>query len=78
MIRHDEISGPELRKQIRERSVVLGGNEKLKIYGKLNCRSGRRMNKGNRVFFGSLQEALNLGFRPCGHCLPADYKKMEK
>ncbi|WP_281166870.1 Ada metal-binding domain-containing protein [Segetibacter koreensis] len=48
---------------------------KLKIYGKLNCISGKRMLKQNRVFFCTEAEAIKNGFRPCGHCMRSDYKK---
>jgi hypothetical protein len=75
MRRHLEISGPELHRQIRRQQISLGGNSKLKIYGKLNCRSGKGMKKENRVFFRSREEAIRQGFRPCGHCLSSDYKK---
>jgi methylphosphotriester-DNA--protein-cysteine methyltransferase len=75
VIRHIEISDDELRKEIRNGSICLGGNASLKIYGKLNCASGKRMKKENRVFFRSEKEAGELGFRPCGHCLREHYKK---
>ncbi len=75
MIRHNEIGDKELRKQIRLHLVSLGGNLKLKIYGKLDCRSGKRLKKGNRVFFCSDKEAMEQGFRPCGHCMIIEYKK---
>jgi hypothetical protein len=75
MILHTGISDTELRRQIKQNKISLGGNLKLKIYGKLNCRSGKRMKKENRVFFGSIKEAIEEGFRPCGHCLNNEYKK---
>lgn len=75
MIRHTKISDKELRKQIRQHVLLLGGNGKLKIYGKLNCTSGKRMRKENRVFFKSEEEAISNGFRPCGHCMRSGYKK---
>jgi len=75
MIRHIEIINAELRKKIRDGTVCFGGNARLKIYGKLNCTSGKRMKKGNRVFFQTQKEAVLQGFRPCGHCLKADYEK---
>jgi methylphosphotriester-DNA--protein-cysteine methyltransferase len=53
--------------------VTLGGNRLLKIYGTLDCRSGKRMKVRNRVFFADEAEALQAGFRPCGHCLPKAY-----
>lgn len=52
----------------------MGGNLKLKIYGKLNCKSGKRMKKQNRVFFSSEEEAIEHNFRPCGHCMKSKYK----
>jgi methylphosphotriester-DNA--protein-cysteine methyltransferase len=32
------------------------------------------MKTENRVFFSSEEEAINSGYRPCGHCLPEKYK----
>lgn len=32
------------------------------------------MRKDNRVFFSTSEEAIRQGYRPCGHCLPTDYK----
>ena len=55
--------------------IVLAGNKKLKIYGSLLCKSGKRMKKETRVFFSSEKEAVDAGFRPCGHCMKAVYKK---
>ncbi|PSR53650.1 metal-binding protein [Adhaeribacter arboris] len=74
MTLHIEISHKELQKQIRLKQIVLGGNQKLKIYGHLNCASGKRMKKENRVFFVSEAEAQNQGFRPCGHCMAAEFR----
>ena len=75
MIRHTEISDKELRRMIKQKGIIFGGNGKLKIYGMLNCKSGQRMKKENRVFFFSEQEATAIGFRPCGHCMNKEYKK---
>jgi Metal binding domain of Ada len=75
MIRHSEISGKVLRESIRYKLITLDGNIKLKIYGKLNCTSGKRMKKESRVFFKSEEEAKQQGFRPCWHCLQSEYKK---
>ncbi|WP_245952507.1 Ada metal-binding domain-containing protein [Chitinophaga skermanii] len=49
------------------------GNQSLKIYGTLQCTSGKRMKPKNRVFFHSLEEAAAAGYRPCGHCMRAAY-----
>ena len=75
MIRHIEISDNELRKRVRQQAISFGGNLKLKIYGRLNCNSGKRMKKENRIFFRSVKEAEQKGFRPCGHCMIIEYKK---
>ena len=74
MIKHNEITDSELRIILKEKKVSYGGNLKLKIYGRLDCKSGKRMKKENRVFFLSQIAAINQGFRPCGHCLFNDYK----
>ncbi len=58
---------------IKNRKILWAGNRKLKIYGKLNCKSGKRMKPQNRVFFQNEQEAIALGFRPCGHCMRLEY-----
>lgn len=55
---------------IRRGEVVLGGNRPGKIYGQLRCRAGRRMKVENRVFFGSEEEAVAEGYRPCAVCMP--------
>jgi methylphosphotriester-DNA--protein-cysteine methyltransferase len=60
---------------IRAKVINLGGNRSLKIYGKLNCKSGKRMKRENRVFFNSEDEAKKNGYRPCAHCRYGDYKK---
>ncbi|ASU36573.1 Ada metal-binding domain-containing protein [Mucilaginibacter xinganensis] len=75
MVTHSNISDPELRNLIRYKKITLGGNSRLKIYGLLSCRSGRRMKRENRIFFYGVNEAIDHGYRPCGNCLAAEYKK---
>ena len=55
--------------------ICFAGNRKLGIYGKLNCSSGKRMKKGNRIFFRTEKEARENGFRPCGNCMKKEYKR---
>ena len=62
-------------RKIRQKEICFGGNEKLKIYGTLECKFGKRMKQKNRIFFVSENEALKNGFRPCGHCMKLEYKK---
>ncbi len=73
MILHQKISDSELRSKFRNGEICFGGNQKLKIYGTMNCSSGKRMKRENRVFFLSENEARENGFRPCGHCMKTEY-----
>ncbi|MEX1064243.1 MAG: Ada metal-binding domain-containing protein [Candidatus Paceibacterota bacterium] len=48
------------------------GYEPRKIFGRLDCKSGKRMmKKKNRVFFLTWQDAIDAGYRPCKVCKPA-------
>lgn len=75
MLKHSELTDKELHHKIRKKEITFGGNRKLKIYGLLSCKSGKRMKKENRVFFATEQDAQQYNYRPCGHCLKASYKK---
>ena len=80
MVRHVTLGenenerGRRLFRLIKNHCVTFGGYEKGKVYGILNCKSGKRIKLENRVFFRDENEALEAGYRPCGHCLPAKYK----
>lgn len=74
MIKHLEIDTKTLRQKIKQKEIVYAGNCNLGIYGTLHCKSGKRMKKENRVFFKTVAQAKARGYRPCGHCLRADYK----
>jgi methylphosphotriester-DNA--protein-cysteine methyltransferase len=63
-----------IQKLIVNGEISHGGNKKLKIYGTIKCKAGKRMKTGNRVFFSSEQEAIAFGYRPCGICMPREYK----
>lgn len=78
MIQHLEISDTALRIKIKEKAICFGGNKKLKIYGLLNCKSGKRMNRENRVFFTNEREAQQNNYRPCGHCMKNKYAKWKE
>lgn len=41
-----------------------------RIFGILDCKSGKRMKKENRVFFHTLEDAVMEGYRPCKNCKP--------
>ncbi|CAM3897469.1 metal-binding protein [Flavobacterium jumunjinense] len=51
MIKHIDIDNAELHQKIKRKEIVFGGNLNLKIYGTLQCKSGKRMKTKNRVFF---------------------------
>lgn len=57
---------------------TLGGNRRLKIYGRLDCPSANRwISKGyyvkDRVFFLNEEDAINAGYRPCSICMRKEY-----
>ena len=58
---------------------LLGGNRRLKIYGRLDCPSAlRALPRGyakRRVFFADEETAIAAGYRPCGVCMPAEYRR---
>lgn len=63
-----------IRSLIKSGEILWAANRQLKIYGTLNCKSGKRMAIQNRVFFSSEAEAIANGYRPCGHCMKEKYK----
>ena len=46
---------------------------KGKIFGRLDCKSGMRMKKENRIFFRDWDDAVQMNFRPCKICKPTRY-----
>jgi methylphosphotriester-DNA--protein-cysteine methyltransferase len=78
MIHHFEIDKSGLLQKIKHAEILFGGNNRLKIYGKLSYKSGKKMKKQNRVFFSSEQEALNHQYRPCGHCMKIKYEEWKR
>jgi methylphosphotriester-DNA--protein-cysteine methyltransferase len=54
---------------------LYAGWKRGKIFGRLDCVSGKRMKKENRVFFLSWGDAITQGYRPCKNCNPTPYDK---
>ena len=58
---------------------LLGGNRRLRIYGRLDCPSAvQALSRGyakNRVFFADEVTAVAAGYRPCGACMRAEYRR---
>jgi len=79
MIPHSDLGDTSYRRSRKLKELIIAdevtfaGNKKLKIYGTLDCRSGKRMKPGNRVFFRYEQEAIAMHYRPCGHCMRTAY-----
>lgn len=62
---------------------TLGGNKRLKIYGRFDCPSALRYIKNghyinHRVFFQDEETAIDAGYRPCGICMKKEYKKWKE
>ncbi|MBN9618566.1 MAG: metal-binding protein [Actinobacteria bacterium] len=58
---------------------TVGGHRRSRIYGRLDCPSAlRAIARGgyirHRVFFANAVSARAAGYRPCGTCLPDDYR----
>jgi methylphosphotriester-DNA--protein-cysteine methyltransferase len=81
MILHAELGNTAFKRSRQLKTLIdsddihFAGNRKLKIFGTLNCTSGKRMKVENRVFFVSKKEAISEGYRPCGHCMRDAYFK---
>ena len=46
------------------------GNINSEKFHRASCRSVKRMNESNKVFFGSREEAISRGYVPCKSCRP--------
>ena len=62
---------------------ALGGNKRLKIYGRLDCPSANMwIQKGyyvkDRVFFLNEETAIEAGYRPCAICMKKEYEEWKK
>ena len=59
---------------------TFGGHRRNRIYGRLECKAARRaLTFGGsyaqqRVFFADEATARAAGYRPCGTCMPVEYK----
>lgn len=68
---------------LSETKGLYGGHKRLKIYGKLDCKSAlRHIEKGEyikyRVFFADEKTALVAGYRPCSVCMKEHYQLWKK
>ncbi|WP_375426754.1 Ada metal-binding domain-containing protein [uncultured Friedmanniella sp.] len=71
--------GPDGTAVRSHRPGKLGGHRTSRVYGLLDCPAAlRALAHGgyvrDRVFFADEQTAVAAGFRPCGACLPEQYR----
>ena len=66
---HANLHSSDVRSLIRSGMIRFAGNKRLRIYGRLDCQSGKRMKRINRVFFSSVEDALSSGYRACKKCM---------
>ncbi len=67
------------RQYLSKSRGALGGNRRLKIYGRLDCPSANRyVRQGkyaqHRVFFRNEKTAIAAGYRPCAVCMKEEYE----
>ena len=53
-------------REVAERKIV--GNKQSKIYHFEDCPGALRMSEANKIFFASILQARQAGFRPAGNC----------
>lgn len=78
MIRHADLVDAELHQALKQGSLTFAGHRSARIFGRLDCASGKRMKREERVFFADAAEALALGFRPCGRCMKDAYAQWKR
>ena len=78
-----KLIGVDVKQYLSDTPGTLGGHRKLKIYGRLDCPSALRyIAQGqyvkHRVFFADEATAIAAGYRPCGVCMPEEYKRWKE
>lgn len=74
-----KLIGKDGKEYLSETKGTLGDHKKLKIYGRLDCKSAlryiaKRQYVKYRVFFADEETAIQAGYRPCGVCMKEKYK----
>ena len=77
------LQGADNKPYFSNEKGTLGGNKRLKIYGRLDCPSANRYVKLGtyqqvRVFFKDEATAIAAGYRPCGCCMSEKYKRWKE
>lgn len=76
MVRGSEMSEGAIKRMVAAGTLRYAGNESMQVYGEIDCPSGKRSRK--RVYFASREQAEQLGFRPCGACMRAEYQEWKR
>ena len=73
----DNVLSPPKYKVLKDGKIIesgfpgrYAGYSVGRIFGRLDCQSGMRMKKENRVFFLTWEDAILQGYRPCQNCKP--------
>lgn len=75
-----ELLGADRKRYSSRIPGLLGGNGRMKIYGRLDCASAKRAvaksttYQKHRVFFADEPTAIAAGYRPCAKCMSQQYK----
>jgi len=72
--------GTDGRPYLSESKGALGGHRRMRIYGRLDCKSAlsfiaRGYYVEHRVFFKDEATAVSAGYRPCGKCMRSEYAR---
>lgn len=83
MPRRWKLLGPDGKPYSSARKGTLGGHRRSKVFGRLDCPAAlRAIARGgyaaHRVFFLNERDARAAGYRPCGACLPVEYRAYKR
>ena len=72
--------GPDGVEVLSTTPGALGGHLRTRVYGRLDCPVAlglirRGFDVRTRVFFADEATAIAAGYRPCGACLPEEYRR---
>jgi len=72
--------GADGRSYLSEAKGTFGGQRRMRIYGRLDCKSAlsfiaRGYYVEHRVFFKDEATAISAGYRPCGKCMRTEYAR---
>lgn len=74
------LTNGEGKQELSDKPGLLGGHQRYKIYGRMDCSSANRHIANGRyirgrVFFADEETAIAAGYRPCAICMRSEYNK---